>query len=307
MTIYIDIILLENIVMNYIIILATAIISKSRISIWKSLISSIIGGIYSILNYLVELDNISNLLLKILISIVMIQIAYGSKKVKFFLKQLIMFYLTSFTFGGITFMLLFFISPNNLVLNNNHLVGTYPIKVTLIGGAVGFIVISIVAMLINNKLNQNSIIYDLEILHKGNQVKIRALMDSGNLLKDPISNIDVIIVEKESLKELIDKEGFEYIEKMKKANLLEDDIKVATKYKFKLIPFSSLGNENGILIGFKPDYIKIYGEEENVRTDVIIGIYDGKLTETNKYTSLVGLNIFKRSGKTNENFRESKI
>ena len=66
-----------------------------------------------------------------------------------------------------------------------------------------------------------------------------------------------------------------------------------TLYSFKFIPFSSLGNENGMLVGFKPDYIKIYGEEENVRTDVIIGIYDGKLTKTNKYTSLVGLNILK--------------
>jgi stage II sporulation protein GA (sporulation sigma-E factor processing peptidase) len=183
----------------------------------------------------------------------------------------------------------------------------YPIKVTLIGGAVGFVVMSIVAIIIKNKLNQNSIIYDLEILHKGKQVKIKTLMDSGNLLKDPISKMDVIIVEKTSLKEIIDKEGFEYMEKMKKANLLEDDAKVGYKYKFKLIPFSSLGNENGMLIGFKPDYIKIYGEEENIRTDVIIGIYEGKLTKTNKYTSLVGINILKRSGITNENFRESKV
>lgn len=307
MTIYIDIILLENIVMNYIIILATAIISKARISIWKSLMASGLGGIYSILNYMVDINNFSNLLLKIFISIIMIQIAFGSNKLRIFFKQLIMFYLVSFTFGGVTFMLLFFLNPQNLVLKNNHLVGMYPIKVTLIGGAIGFVVISIVAILIKNKLNENSIIYDLEILHKGNQTKIRTLMDSGNLLKDPISNMDVIIVEKESLKTIIDKEGFEYIEKMRKASLLEDNVRVSCKYKFKLIPFSSLGNENGMLVGFKPDYIKIYGEEENIRTDVIIGIYEGKLTKTNKYTSLVGLNILKRSCKTNENFRESKI
>ena len=232
---------------------------------------------------------------------------FGNKNINDFLRELLIFYLTSFTFGGITFMLLFFLSPNNLVLNNNHLVGMYPIKVTLIGGAIGFVVISIVAILIKNKLNQNSIIYDLEILHKGNQIKIKTLMDSGNLLKDPISNMDVIIVEQESLKSIIDEEGFKYIEKMRKANLLEDNFKISNKYKFKLIPFSSLGKENGMLIGFRPDYIKIYGEEENIRTDVIIGIYEGKLTKTNKYTSLVGLNILKRSGKVNENFRESKI
>ena len=163
MTIYIDIVLLENIVMNYIIILATAIISKAKISIWRSLIAATIGGIYAILNYLVELEIIYNLILKFLMSIIMIQIAYNSKKYKIFFKQMVMFYLTSFTFGGITFMLLFFINPQNIILKNNILVGMYPIKVTIIGGIIGFIVISVVAIIIKNRLSQNNIIYDLEI------------------------------------------------------------------------------------------------------------------------------------------------
>ena len=60
-------------------------------------------------------------------------------------------------------------------------------------------------------------------------------------------------------------------------------------YKLKLIPFSSLGNDNGLLIGFKPDYVKIYSEEEIVRNDILIGIYDGKLTKNNSYASLIGL------------------
>lgn len=307
MIIYIDLILLENIVMNYIILVATSIISKSRISLIRSLISATIGSIYSILNYLIALDIYTNLFLKILISVIMIKIVFNSKKIKTIFKQLIMFYLTSFTFGGVTFMLLFFINPKNVVFNGNHLVGLYPIKVTIIGGIVGFIIISIVAIIIKNKLNQNNIIYDLKIRHKGKIIILKTLMDSGNLLKDPITNMDVIIVEKDSLKDLLDKEAFEYINKMKKGNLLQEKFEKIHKYKFKFIPFSSLGNENGMLIGFKPDCVEIYGEEENRRNDVIIGIYEGKLSQTNKYTSLVGLNIFKRSGSVNENFRKSEV
>lgn len=126
-------------------------------------------------------------------------------------------------------------------------------------------------------------------------------------MKDPISNMDVIIVEKTSLEGLIEKSGFDYIEKMQKGNLLEENLDLIHKHKFKLIPFSSLGNENGMLVGFRPDYIKIYDEEENIRTDVIIGIYDGKLTKSNKYTSLIGLNILKRSDDKNAKFKTSKV
>ena len=43
----------------------------------------------------------------------------------------------------------------------------------------------------------------------------------------------------------------------------------------------------------KPDYVKIYEEEEKAINNVLIGIYDGRLTKSNLYTSLIGLNILK--------------
>ena len=78
-----------------------------------------------------------------------------------------------------------YFKPTNLIYNNNHLVGMYPIKVTLIGGAIGFVVISIVAVVIRNRINQNTIIYDLEILHKGKQLKIKTLIDSRKFTQRP--------------------------------------------------------------------------------------------------------------------------
>jgi hypothetical protein len=68
-------------------------------------------------------------------------------------------------------------------------------------------------------------------------------------------------------------------------------------YNFKIIPFNSLGNENGMLLGFKPDYIKIYAEEVHKKSNIIIGIYDGKLSKANLYTSLIGLNSLKEDKK----------
>lgn len=47
--------------------------------------------------------------------------------------------------------------------------------------------------------------------------------------------------------------------------------------------------------GFKPDYVKILDEEECIRKDVIIGIYNGKLCKSNLYTSLIGLDILTKS------------
>lgn len=296
MTIYLDIVFLENIVLNYIILLSTAIISKSNISIKRIIISSIIGGIYAILSYIIDFDLITSMVIKIVISICMIFIAFKSLKMNVIFKQLIFFYLVSFTFGGIAFMLLFFINPDNVVIDGNHFIGTYPLKIAVLAGGIGFIIISLVTQIIKDRISKRAMICDLEIFYNGKNRKLKTMLDTGNLLKEPISKSDVVIVEKESLKDIISNEILENITYILKGSWIESEN--IHSYKFKLIPFSSLGNDNGLLIGFKPDYIKICGEEECVRDDVLIGIYDGKLSKTNMYTSLIGLNVLDNTKNT---------
>ena len=136
MTIYIDIIFLENLFMNYIIIFATGIIVKAPIKIIRTFLASGIGGVYAILSYMSMLEICSNLFLKIALSVVMVYIAFNPKNKKIFLKQLMIFYLTSFTFGGVAFALLYFVSPQKILMEKGVLIGTYPIKMVLVGGIV---------------------------------------------------------------------------------------------------------------------------------------------------------------------------
>lgn len=303
MKVYLDIVLLENFIMNYIILFSTALISKSKINFLKIGIASFIAGLYSILNYVWKLENVESFLVKVLISMMMILIGFESRKIKTIFRQLILFYLVSFTFGGISFMLLFLISPTQIVFENGLLVGTYPVKMTIMGGVLGVVVIAIVSYIIKDRMKTKSMVCDLEIFYKGNYQKIKTMIDTGNLLKEPISQTDVIIVEKNSLRRLLPDDILDHLENIIQGKWLGSREDVYT-YKFKVIPFSSLGNENGLLIGFKPDYIKILDEEEWIRDDVMIGIYNGKLCKSNLYTSLIGLDILNTSKtmKKEENF-----
>ena len=298
MTIYLDIVFFENFILNYIIILSTAIISKSKIKLTSIMLSSTIGGIFSILNYLMNINSLENMILKIIISILMMLIAFNEYKIKKLIKQLLFFYLVSFTFGGIAFMLLFFIKPQNIIMKSNHLVRTYTIEIKILAGILGFVVIFLIEKIIKDRLNKKSMICDLEIFYDGKIRKIKTMIDTGNLLKEPISKNDVIIVEKESLEGIVSKDILENIKYILKGKWIQE--KNIYSYKIKLIPFSSLGNDNGLLLGFKPDYVKIYSDDEITRNDVLIGIYDGKLSKANQYNSLIGLDILNKEGKKNE-------
>ena len=170
----------------------------------------------------------------------------------------------------------------------------------MVGGIIGFIVIFIVSELQKNRLSSADLLCELEIFYNGKNKKIKTLIDTGNLLKEPISKEDVIIVEKASLKDIVEENVLKEIKNIMNGTLLGDVSEDVYKYRFKVIPFTSLGNENGVLIGFKPDYIKIHSpDEEIIKNNILIGIYDGKLSKSNLYVSLIGLNILKE-GNVNE-------
>lgn len=83
---------------------------------------------------------------------------------------------------------------------------------------------------------------DLEIFYNGKLERVKTMIDTGNLLQDPITNEDVIIVEKDSLKNLVSKDILDNIDNIVSGKWLNSTS--IYEYKFKIIPFSSLGKEN---------------------------------------------------------------
>ena len=121
MTIYLDIIFLENLFMNFIILYACEIILKIPIRILRTFISSIIGSIYAITLYTSILKIYSSIVLKLMLSIAMVYIAFKPKNIKSFLKGIAIFYLTSFTFGGVAFAFLYFINPEEILMEKRSI------------------------------------------------------------------------------------------------------------------------------------------------------------------------------------------
>ena len=64
---------------------------------------------------------------------------------------------------------------------------------------------------------------------------------------------------------------------------------IGDEIKLRLIPFKSIGNENGILIGFKPDSISVYLENETkeIKGGHNSAIYNNKLAQDEQYNGLL--------------------
>lgn len=291
MTIYLDLILLENIIMNYIIILATGMICKIDIKHSRIFSSSLLGAIYAIISYIAKIEIYTSQITKIFVSIGMVYIAFNSVNLKIMLKQIIIFYLTSFCFGGAAYYLLYNINPNLIKSVNGLFTGTYPIKIAMLGGILGFFIINVSFKIIKSKLTKKDILYDIEIFYNEKKSVIKAILDTGNLLTDPLTKTPVLIVEAKKIKNIIPEKIINNIEDIIYNGGFEE-IDEEVKRRCMIIPFSTIGKNNGIIIGFRPDYIKIHTDEgEKIRKKVIVGIYNNKITKNGIYSGLIGLNL----------------
>lgn len=289
MTLYVDIIFLENVFMNCIILLATGIILKNQTKIIRNIIASIIGSIYAIIIYVSNIEIYSNVFLKLILSFAIVYIAFKPPNLKGFIKHIIIFYLTSFTFGGVAFALLYFVSPQDILYQDGVLIGTYPIKMILAGGILGFIIITVAFKNIKGKFNRKDMFCDITLFEKNKQTKIKAIIDTGNFLKDPLTNSPVIVIEKSKLSMFFPAIVLDNI-----SNIINgEDIELGEyASRIRVIPFNSLGKENGLLLGVKVEKIEIeYQDVISKFSNVIIGIYNGVLSRSGRYAGLVGMGL----------------
>ncbi len=292
MTIYIDIVIIENLIMNYIILCATGIVSKNKIRHLRLIMASLLGAIYSVVAYMKILEIYSNIVLKILLSVIIVYIAYNPQTVKKLWKTLIMFYLVSFVFGGVAFSLIYIIKPQDIIMKNGLFLGTYPLKTIILGAIVAFAIIIIAVKIIRKKFTTKDMICDIEIMLNNKKINTKALIDTGNMLKEPITNTPVVVVEKILLYECIPKEILNNINQIIGGDLEKIPQQIQSQYisKLKLIPFSSLGKQNGMLLGIKVQQIKIIKESEEItKENIIVGIYQQSLTKNGEYQALMGM------------------
>ena len=93
MTVYIDLVCIINFIYDFLILLTVSFTLKRNRKIYYYILSSLIG-VLSIFLLFLKINNIVLFLLKILISVVMVIVAFGYKSIKYTISNIIYFYMT---------------------------------------------------------------------------------------------------------------------------------------------------------------------------------------------------------------------
>lgn len=178
MTIYIEIFLLQNILINFCLLKLVFLTTKSKTSFIKLLTASIIGSTSSVLAIYFLTNTALINLTKFFTSITMLSVAFKQTK-KQLTFNIILLFLYTYAFGGMITSL-----SNNVHYTNFSAVMTSKFSLELI--CVLFIVFTYIFELVvkhlKMKVKTNSLIYNLTITQGTNSIKINAYLDTGNFL-----------------------------------------------------------------------------------------------------------------------------
>ncbi len=267
--IYADVLVIINLIVNYLLLRASAAITGYSFKTWRILVSSLIGGLFSFIIFIKNISMSINILIKVLLFVIMVLSAFGSKNIKSFLKCCASFALVNFGFAGIMFALSTTVFPNSTTYINGVVYFDISLLTLTVSAIICYCILNLISKFTKSKVPQKSI-YEIRIHYKNNFAEGKALFDSGNALCDCFSGRPVIIAEKEFLKKLY----------------LNDDL--TSLRNFRLIPFSTIKN-SGALPSFLADKTEIRINGKWIESkDVYIAITDKKIV-SGCYSALFGV------------------
>ncbi|MHC1747393.1 MAG: sigma-E processing peptidase SpoIIGA [Cellulosilyticaceae bacterium] len=282
--IYVDILFLINFIMDGCIFWISGTLMNKILPFKKIMIGSGIAAIlYCFTLYLPTVGKIPNILVAILIPIVPILYLFKPKTTKEFLKTLIVCNGAAFIIGGASFNLYYYVKP--YLGDKQYVDAMIPISC----GIALSLAIGASFRYIRKRLIIPKFEYSLTIHEKDKKLQLRSIVDTGNCLYTLGNHKAVTVVTYDSVKEIIPKEYealFHYSGSSKILKILEDQ-KVNLD-KFYLIPFRSIGCEDGVLLGIEVESISyLKGKDICQFKNCVLGISSQKVFSDDTYTALL--------------------
>ncbi len=292
-TVYLDQVFLGNVLMNCAILWATAKISNSPARKWRFIAGAVLGASYSLLLFVPGNHFFMSVWFKTIASVIITAVVFAPLSFRKFFTCLGCFYLTSFTLGGLIFGMIFFVHSSRLASYNNigSIISEHFWPGIFLGLAAFWVTGKGITTLIKKGFFENIFKMGLLIKWGSRQVKVDALMDSGNQLKDPMTKKPVVVVEYAVLKALLPVEIQTYFEEGGEPDVWKILSSLGENNyasRFSVIPFQSLGHFNGLMVGFRPDQIVIESRGRLLQAGkVVIGIYHKKIDPEGAYHALL--------------------
>ena len=252
-TIYIDVLLVLNIYVNFFLLRITAGITHSPLRTGRCIFSSIYGSLFSLTILLPELYAPLTLAIKLAAAASIVAVAFGIRSRKRLLINTIAFFAANFILAGTVYAVYSMLEPKFIHFNNASFYIDFSLLILIITTAALYAAVRLIRLWTDKTPEGSYFVY----VRSGKKViSLKGLADTGNGLVDWFTGSPVIICTAESFTQLTGKE-------LKNEELPRG---------FRLLPCSAVSG-SGLIPIFRPDEVLIACCEngERKQVDAVIG------------------------------------
>lgn len=194
MTVYADVLIVLNILVDYFMLKATTVLLKRSPSLWRILLASALGGLSSLYIFLPQSFFITELAVRIVLCAAICFVCFGFVNLKKFLQSTVVFFSVNMGYAGAMLALWYILKPSGMVINNSVVYFDISPVFLIVFSVAAYILINLCRRLLSkNAPTAQSCKIRLSAL--GATTEISAIADSGNSLKDVFGCGEIIIAE----------------------------------------------------------------------------------------------------------------
>lgn len=294
MSIYLDVIWLLNFCFDALLLLLTAMILKRKIIKWRILLGAFIGSLLVLLVVSPFSAIGSHPVTKLLFSILIVGVAFGYNRFRYFIQGLLTFYFATFMIGGGMIGVHYFLEFDVQVFDGTILTQSNGYGNPISWGFVllGFPILWYFSKNRIEEIETKQVFYDqivtVKLTIEDVTLHLKGLVDSGNQLFDPITKSPVMILDTNKYEDLFPKT---LIDQSKNIELLTNETTTEThkwESRVRLIPYRGVGQEHQFLLALKPDQITIFqGNEENIVKKGLVALNHTTLSTDGEYDCII--------------------
>lgn len=286
--VYADLTFVVNLVMDFLIIWATGKLAGIKIVYYRIFAASVLGGIYAVGYLFPQITWWYSFPLKIVFSCLLLFLGLRPQKWEQAKTSFLYFYGISFVVAGAA------MGSSYLFNSRSSVSFSY---LWLLGGIFCALFIGTQGeKFLHEQIIPALLKYQVKMRFGENSCSGEGFLDTGNGLHDPLTKRPVVIAEYKLLKNLLPEDFKLALETIDNENELLDALTVSSwAHRLRLIPFTSIGRKNGLLIGVRADEIEVStGKKSFLHKNMVVGIYRDSLCSNGDYQMLISSEILRR-------------
>lgn len=253
-TIYLDVLLVVNIYVNFFLLRITAGLTHSPLRTGRCIAVSAYASLYSLLILAPEMSVIVSALIRFASSVTIIAAAFGFRSRKRLALNTLAFYTANFILAGSIYAVSAHISPDIVHFSNNCFYINISLFVLILTTA-GLYAAVYFSRIFLDKAHYGTDCYRVLIRYKDKLTELSGLADTGNSLVDMFTGSPVIVCDRGSFPDIL------------------PDRTEQLPRGFRLIPCRTV-SDTGVIPVFRPDEVLIINSDSGSRkpVDALIGL-----------------------------------